>query len=194
MKPILFNTEMVKAIMDGRKTVTRRVVKPQPKGPLVLSPPGGCWPGYFEEVGTPRVVRPPYRPGEILYVRETFFEHNGSYYYKADGKSEDLDRLIGGSFFKWRPSIHMPKEAARIFLRVKDVRVERLQDITSAGVSAEGITGRFGVNRGSFVIPWNRTIKATELCTYGWAANPWVWVIEFERITKEEANVTRKTV
>ena len=84
MKPILLKTEMVRAILDGRKTVARQVVKPQPKGKLVPTLSGGCWPGYFEEIGTSRVQRPPYRPGNILYVRETWQQGlGGTYLYKA---------------------------------------------------------------------------------------------------------------
>ena len=97
---------------------------------------------------------------------------------------------------EWRPSIHMPKKAARIFLRVIDVRVERLQDITSGQIDAEGCkewaysakTGELLPSGPSFFrIKWNRTIKPSDLPLYGWDANPWVWVIEFERIGREEA-------
>lgn len=217
--PILFNTEMVRAILGGRKTVTRRAVKPQSKGRLAPETDGSCWPGYFAEVGTPRVMDPPYHPGDILYVRETFFVRKGQYYYKADGKHAELDAIIGGSFFKWQPSIHMPKEAARLFLRVTDVRVERLLTPFFAGGAAimelkkEGTTipdtcveciGSYGNPcciddekdsecgildevRGEFSDLWDSTIKKADLPIYGWAANPWVWVIEFERISKEAA-------
>ena len=132
----------------------------------------------------------PYQPGDILYVRETFFEHKGRYYYKADGKHDALDALIGGSFFKWRPSIHMPKAAARIWLKVTDVRVERLQDITEEQAQAEGrdsgmLTGPCTA-RGQFENRWNY-IKKFNLESDGWDANPWVWVIEFERCEKPES-------
>ncbi len=100
---------------------------------------------------------------------------------------------------KWQPSIHMPKEAARIFLRVTGVRVERLQDITLDDAIAEGCQGKFigsgeCVGAGWEILPedefadlWDSTIKKSDLDKYGWDANPWVWVIEFERISKEEA-------
>lgn len=144
-------------------------------------------------------------------MRETFFTYKGRYYYKADGNHEKLDELVGASFFKWRPSIHMPKEAARLFLRVTDVRVERLQDITDAGAIAEGIyqvAADVFINGGNWTYErspaighvwadgprycfrwglWDATIKRTDLPLYGWDANPWVWVIEFERISKEAA-------
>lgn len=187
-KPILFNTDMVHAILEGRKTVTRRVVKPQPKGPLVPTMPGGCWPGYFEELGTPRVQKPPYLPGDILYVRETFCRQHSEEYpfvYKASVETP--------AAWNWRPSIHMPREAARIFLRVTDVRVERLQEISDDDVLAEGTpnSGSARANRGYFSDNlWDSTIKPADRALYGWAANPWVWVIEFERCEKsEEANI-----
>ena len=131
MKPILFNTEEVQATLDNRKTVTRRVVKKSTVDKFVLSQDGrllGNFNADYPEWGTyPTIDDAPYRPGDILYVRETFFEYKGHFYYKADGKHEGLARM--GIYFKWRPSIHMPCKAARIFLRVTDVRVERLQDI-----------------------------------------------------------------
>lgn len=204
MKPILFNTEMVKAILDGRKTCTRRVIKPQPEGRPICMPLQSAWPGYFAITGTEKVIKPPYRPGDILYVQETW---NGDwcdhYIYKADGGSAKAAGY--GKEPKWRPSIHMPKEAARLFLRVTSVRVERLQDITDEGAMDEGIdgeacdcegpffcsrccnTGFITAPRSEFVSTWNRTVKKANLPLYGWDANPWVWVIVFKQISKEEA-------
>lgn len=197
MKPILFNTEMARAILDGRKTVTRRMVKPQEKilenptfGYTVFSPEShisvrGEW---TDRDGNKRYgenfIKLPYCPGDILYVRETFFEHRGHFYYKADGKYEALSKL--GIQFKWRPSIHMPKKAARIFLRVTDVRVERLQNITDEQAEKEDFKDYTSTALG-FAELWDSTIKPKDRALYGWAANPWVWVIEFERISKEEA-------
>lgn len=187
MKPILFNTEMVRAILDGRKTVTRRVVKPQPKGQLVPLPDESGWPGYFGGADTPRVMRPPYFIGDILYVRETWCNANTAenpcYFYKADGdRPHDLDELT-----PWRPSIHMPKEAARLFLRVTGVRVEHLRVITVQGCKEEGVVNWCISPCSGFISLWDSTIKPADRALYGWEANPWVWVIEFERITKEEA-------
>ena len=138
-KPILFNTEMVRAILERRKTATRRVVKPQPKTQLFSVPIGTCWDGYFCEKDSPVMVRPPYFPGDILYVREAFFKDALRYMYKANySDSEKFFQNDKEVSIKWRPSIHMPREAARIFLRVKDVWVERLQDIQERGpASAE---------------------------------------------------------
>ncbi len=185
MKPILLKTEMVRAILDGRKTVAWQVVKPQPKGQLVPTLSGGCWPGYFEEIGTSRVQRPPYRPGNILYVRETWQQGlGGTYLYKASAGLDLFMNKEGNlvSNIPWCPSIHMPREAARIFLRVTDVRVERLQGIDDDGVVAEGL--EIGA---PFDELWDSTIKPADRAFYGWEANPWVWVIEFERISREEA-------
>lgn len=237
MKPILFNTEMVRAILDGRKMVTRRVIKPQPKSRLAYIYKGchqGEW-GYPDELDLEYLGKefclpetlteedskkywiPPYHVGDILYVRETWrivdYLDNASlqFEYLADGKVSDFidfTNLRLKKFLKyisnkkWCPSLFMPKEAARLFLWVTDVRVERLQDITEEQAKAEGVTKAFDYNtpEGSvitldedgyfyfgFKAVWNSTIKKSDLGKYGWAANPWAWVIEFERISKEEA-------
>ncbi len=220
-KPILFNTEMVQAILEGRKTVTRRVIKPQP--------PTQC--KYSEELSNLfyakfinldgaiiHLAKKPYMQpnlvlegGDILYVRETWqtgykgnVDENGDglleYLYRANGD----DISVGFSNGKWRPSIHMPKEAARIFLKVTDIRVERLQDITEEQAIKEGVgnlfidhiaySGEEKYNAPSkretlaieqFELLWNSTIKKQDLDRYGWEANPWVWVIEFERAEEE---------
>lgn len=196
VKPILFNTEMVRAILEGRKTVTRRVVKPQPEGRPVPMTKDSCWPGCFAIQGTEKVVRPPYQPGDILWVRETWqTKRGGGYLYKADTiGSFDLFITPEGrvvNYIPWRPSIHMPREAARIFLRVTDVRVERLQDMRLKDCEKEGVQLNFVESadlvmgsiraRERFSGVWDSTIKPKDLASYGWDANPWVWVIEFER-------------
>lgn len=189
MKPILFNTDMVQAILEGRKTVTRRIVKPQ------------------NAVDFDNIVplKPPYNDGDILYVRETWMQFDKDhiidgvkYAYKADcsGESERIRYEYG---YRWKPSIHMPKEAARIFLRVKDIRVERLQQIDINGMRAEGIYDDYKTTSEEyhemlckvayqkvFEELWNSTIENKYVNQYGWDANPWVWVIEFERISREE--------
>ena len=190
MKPILFNTEMVRAILDGRKTCTRRAVKPQPKRPYIMekAPNGRFYQCLETGEGMDFEYKPPCHPGDVLYVRETWGENTiphsenfGGIEYRAD--------YYGGSepALKWRPSIHMPKEAARIFLRVTDVRVERLQDIDGVGQRAEGAESKhgFGATRGAFMALWNSTIKLEDRDRYSWGANPWVWVIEFERCEKQ---------
>lgn len=138
------------------------------------------------------------RPGDILYVRETFFKDVGRYMYKANySNSEKFYRNGREVTVKWCPSIHMPREAARIFLRVTDVRVERLQDITEDQAQAEGVKGwmiatdrdwdKDPNHRIAFLHAWNQTIKKGDFALYSWDANPWVWVIEFEQISREEA-------
>ena len=198
IKPILFNTEMVRAILDGRKSCTRRLVKPEPQGYFEVSEE----PLYiYDTDGKQGKITPPYQPSDILYVRESYSELTFGYVYKADG--ENIDHL--GNVIKWHPSIHMPKEAARIWLKVTDVRVERLQEITEEQACMEGTDPWDEAcyeNNGwhpTFSDPdsggdpnmidgfhklWNSTIKKSDLDRYGWDANPWVWAIEYERCEK----------
>lgn len=215
IKPILFNTEMVRAILDGRKVCTRRVVKPQPKSKLCYTFAGSdsdTW-GYpnrtaheiwGEEFKLPNDIteeeiskrwNPPYHTDDILYVRETWSEWTDGYLYKA--WDSPFPQAGQSSVMKWHPSIHMPKEAARIWLKVTDVRVERLQDITDDGAKAEGANWKNGRNVGweekmkrtateRFAEIWDSTIKKSDIDRYGWDANPYVWVIEFERCEKPE--------
>lgn len=192
IKQILFNTEMVRAILMGQKTCTRRVVKgfiPDDAvwGYTVFTPKGyiSCRGVYADEYGE-KFFRLLYQQGDILYVRETWckgswMNEKERYYYKAD----DNDFLC-----TWHPSIHMPKEAARVWLKVTDVRVERLQDIDGKGCVKEGIeeeplkdVGEEFV-KGMYHDLWDSTIKKSDLDRYSWQANPWVWVIEFERCEK----------
>ena len=199
-RPILFNTEMVRAIFDGRKTCTRRVVKGYiPKdaefGYTAFTPKGAIscrgifetsYPGYGE-----KFFELPYHRGDILYVRETWCSaYDGEkYFYLADKLTNREERLLlKYDDALWHPSIHMPKGAARIWLKVIDVRIERLQDITETQAQAEGcnsglLTGPCTA-RGQFERCWNSTIKKSDIDRYGWSANPWVWVIEFERCEK----------
>ena len=205
IKPILFNTEMVRAILDGRKSCTRRLVKTRRKdacGFYVTKKADGTFSGIYEydenESMFDNPLMPPYQPGDILYVRETWHKyikrvgegkscHLVEFYgYKASiANSEDADE-------PWKPSIHMPKEAARIWIKVTNVRVERLKEITIDGIRNEGLSS-MAVHAGDMEIAmeewknlWNSTIKKSDLDSYGWNANPWVWVIEFERCEKPE--------
>ena len=214
MKPMLFNSNMVCAILDGRKTVTRRVVKPQHLR-VLDSPYRKEHPKTPDKVLLERLCAPPCRPGDILYVRETWCDPSGTGWpilYKADmpmhWDAEDTETGIAVDLktadYKWRPSIHMPREAARIFLRVTDVRVERLQEITEEQARAEGaqpfmmtvdVDKPDDEKRWQEMLPalsmfpalWDSAIKPKDRALYGWEANPWVWVIEFERISREEA-------
>ena len=229
MKPILFNTEMVKAIQVGRKTVTRRIIKPQPsetaemrhviaggrKGDI------GKWKDWSGSVFSAQSWNPPYHAGDILYVRESWRVRNVFGDFSRGDRTAEIEfKAAGPRVFirgiteefeeKWRPgtgwhsSIHMPKEAARIFLRVKSVSVERLQAITNKEAIREGFDGvpcdcankdEHGcvdcLNTGwieppamYFIDLCDSTIKPADLDKYGWDANPWVWVIEFERCEK----------
>lgn len=201
--PILFNTEMVRAILDGRKCCTRRVVKfpvnrytnNVPLADKIVLQELRCDKANFlEEPFFSFGMNLPYQPGDILYVRETWSEgyEDGTYIYRADDKLADLPTFKESSKLIYHPSIHMPKEATRIWLRVTDVRVERLQDIDGKGCVKEGIeeeplkyVGDEFV-KGMFHDLWDSTIKKSDLDRYGWNANPWVWVIEFERCEKPE--------
>lgn len=220
VKPILFNTEMVRAILDGRKNCTRRIVKgfiPNDAvwGYTAFTPKGyiSCR-GTFADGYGEKFFKLPCKPGDILYIRETWerFECRN-----CDGdergncpkepKKSVLDKTCGCYMYratdeisgdaKWHPSIHMPKEAARIWLEVTNVRVERLRDITGLSVQKEGIevepnecAGKFDFVSELFLLfqrLWDSTIKKSDLDCYGWDANPWVWVIEFERCKKPES-------
>lgn len=197
IKPILFNTEMVRAILDRRKDATRKIVKgfiPDDAvwGYTAFTPKGyiSCR-GTFADGYGEKFFKLPCEPGDILYVRETWKKAlNGYYYYEAWQRNDIADVT------KWHPSIHMPKEAARIWLKVTDVRVERLQNITSDAIKNEGIilnpkecVGKFDYTSELYFLfqrLWNNTIKKSDLDRYGWDANPYVWVIEFERCKKPE--------
>ena len=213
--PILFNAEMVRAILEGRKSCTRKIVKSQQ---LIGMLPDKCKNGAPEKFLKEKKLmfkpycdmtdielintayKAPYQPGDILYVRETWKKAPNGYYYYEDWQRNDIADVT-----KWEPSIHMPKEAARIWLKVTNVRVERLQDITPKGAESEGVGNLFyddigygeknygtevdteyGIAKEQFAWLWESTIKKSDLDRYGWDANPWVWVIEFERCEKPE--------
>lgn len=213
IKPILFNTEMVRAILDGRKSCTRRLVKIRRKdacGFYVTKKSDGTFSGIYEydenESMFDNPLMPPYQPGDILYVRETWKKAPNGYYYYEDWQRDDIADVT-----KWKPSIHMPKEAARIWLKVTDVKVERLQEMKPVDVIKEGAysdcwdcLNTYGESGSQCCYGteeqcsqcdevmmeweklWNSTIKKSDIDRYGWEANPWVWVIEFERCEKPE--------
>lgn len=194
MKQILMNTDMVRALLEGRKTVTRRVVKPQPPSGVQRFYAGNR-PDLWRSPGTDAWVeiRAPYGPGDILWVRETWGMASDLLgavpgpVYMADYSDFEL-RKLREKGYRWRPSIHMPREAARIFLQVTGVRVERLQDINLDPPGPKNQVIKEGCRRlCDFIAVWEMAIKKTDRSTYGWEANPWVWVIEFEQISKEEA-------
>lgn len=202
-RPILFSGPMVRALLAGTKTQTRRVVKPQPTefvgGPGVKLADGSPAPlvpldDTVEPYGSE--IRCPYGlPGDRLWVRESWSPTNQLSHgvlYRADFTSPEVGR--------WKPSIHMPRWASRILLDVTGVRVERLQDISEADARAEGakecdpVSGREVLlagpsQRGSFVLHY-RDIWEQINGAGSWDANPWVWVVEFARATTvpNEAN------
>lgn len=230
-KPILFNTEMVHAILDNRKKATRRLMKPQPvlqNNIWMLD--GAGWSDGVTSVpimpGHSLYRKAKYNPGDYLYIRETWCNVNKSeyepdYYYFADTRiCEDYD----STEWTWKPSIHMPKDAARLFLKVKEVHIEQLKQMTVDDVLQEGVSGVEpppicikgakepegfrswskdkqddwieSAARATYIgwleyadkvfskmqTLWDSTIKKDDADKFGWNANPWVWVIEFERI------------
>lgn len=210
-KPILFNSKMVQAILDGRKQCTRRIVKPQPdtehQYPLGFvtdstdrKTVGNFAFGTDQYSGSMQYAKPVYHKGDILYVRETVWQKTG-HYLDVDGETKGVfcneflyaatdNKPEVGWDYSWakRPSIHMPKSAARIFLKVTDVRMEKLWDIAEEQAKKEGcclkvcnLNGEMSY-RGSFADIWNSTVRKEDMGLYGWSANPWVWVIEFDRI------------
>ncbi len=197
IKPILFNTEMVRAILDGRKTCTRRICKDANECTVpdmdfynadrrTYAVHNFVDKEHTEQLSTAERTCP-ICTGDILYVRETWKEAPKGYYYYEDWQKDDIADVT-----KWKPSIHMPKEAARIWLKVIDVRVERLQEITAESALTEGADKYIHANGTlnedqtitSFIGIWNSTIKESDLDRYGWDANPYVWVISFERCAK----------
>lgn len=182
IKPILFSGPMVQAIRAGRKTMTRRVAK-ELNGVCMhncryvdgdIQEPIGYPAGHISVTR-----RAPYQTGDILWVRETWRKWTGGYSYKADAPAWAC---------MWRPSIHMPKAAARIFLLVTDVRVERVQDISGEdcireGVEIEALSVGEAFTRGIFNGIWD-SINAKR--GYGWDSNPWVWAYTFERCERPE--------
>jgi len=216
MKPIIFSTPMVQAILEGRKTQTRRLFDPQfstgiPEGKyrydgiqegihaIELLHDGKPTENYYT-CGNPK-----YDYNNTLYVRETWtgWDENVKFLYRADTNmcEKARDDMISLFDVKWKPSIHMPKEAARIFLRVTNVRAERLQDISADDCIEEGIVIEWSDELPkpsyqslaysekrvkpafikAFAALWN---NINEKRGYGWDTNPWVWVYEFERIEK----------
>lgn len=217
IKPILFNTEMVRANLEGRKSCTRRLVSSRQFLGMLPDKCKNAAPDEFlkckrmmfkpycdmtdaELIMT--AYKAPYQPGDILYVRETVWQKIG-YYLDIDGETKPSwynefkyvasdEKPETGWNYSWakRPSIHMPKEAARIWLKVTGVRVERLHEMWASDVPKEGIYFNKPTTADEMLMAfaklWNSTIKKSDIDRYGWDANPWVWVIEFERCEKPE--------
>jgi hypothetical protein len=183
-RPILFSTPMVQSILDGRKTQTRRIIKKQPHGAGEWIMRGINW--LFPNVNPYINLKCPYgQISDVLWVRETFFDAGGYFIYKANCP-EDYEIV------KWKPSIFMPKEACRIKLLIKDIRVERLQDISEKDAIAEGIEMNNKPHTGWY---WMKDVYSTDYAPLAyeklwnkingkdsWSKNPWVWVIEFNKL------------
>jgi len=207
-KPILFSALMIQAIIDGRKKCTRRVVKPQPPQFVDYFEKRGDGFKAYMVPGEPcdyPLVKPKYQPGDILWVRETVWQRLHSTLRETRGYSDE-EWFYWGSEFRYaatdkepkegnwvkRPSIHMPRIAARIFLVVKNVELEKLQDISEEDARDEGIllsyrasdkrVCRFQNYRDAFRALWDDLNKKRG---YGWNMNPWVWAYEFEDISRE---------
>lgn len=189
-RPILFNDAMVRAILAGTKTQTRRVVKGDPLRWLDES---GFSPDFMSH---PENDLCPYgQPGDRLWVRETFqrFSDDGEILYKADPAGfDEMNELKrdGCLEARWRPAIHMPRWASRITLEVTAVRIERLQQISEEDAKAEGAIGALNNSIGdnwcareAFAALW-QSINGPG----SWDANPWVWVIEFKRLADGGSN------
>lgn len=212
--PILFSTPMVQAILEGRKTMTRRIVNPQPEkmnglntftpideflSDLKVQAKSGLKEIHTKGAGNGYSfpLCPYGKVGDVLWVRETFLKNgdfmtrgNVAYWYKAS-----IELIPFKTFgWKWKPSIHMPKSAARVWLEITNIRVERLQDISEEDAIAEGINGAEGrmgyvdyLKNGqatfhpitSFQTLW-QSINGEQ----SWNDNPWVWVLEFKQIEK----------
>ena len=199
-RPILFSAPMVRALLSGSKTQTRRVVKPQPE----WTEPATTWqqgdghsgPGWYahnEDYPDEGALfyRCPYgQPGDRLWVRESFDQiigQSGTWIetdYRATYTHGDRLGDTIGIKKRWTPSIHMPRSVSRITLDITGVRVERLQDISEADAAAEGVSAKHTADahytaREAYAVLWEQ-INGPD----SWAANPWVWVIEFKRVDK----------
>lgn len=186
-RPILFSGEMVRAILEGRKTQTRRIVKDRKDWAIQNDNTfGKVW-------GNSVLMDSPFgKPGDRLWVRETFIndteaDEQPCFYFKADCENPEI--------WRWSPSIHMPRSAARIFLEITNIRVERLNDISEEDAKAEGIVGGKICINGS--AGWGSNEKMPDVYKSKWSfaelwesingkdswkKNPWVWVIEFKKL------------
>lgn len=208
IKPILFNTKMVRAILNGEKTQTRRAVKDKDIINNWDCESDGTPIAYIDQSTGDRyspTAPCSYNPGDILWVPEawkcvgTYGElgyevvlRNGpriAFEFESLERARKWAKYRDKSPHQWQSPYFMPKEAARIFLRVKDVRVERLKNITGNGLRLEGMKVkplRLMDSFSAFSSLWDSTIKKADLPRYGWDANPWVWVIEFELCEEPE--------
>lgn len=213
-RPILFSAPMVRAILNGSKTMTRRAIKPQPFTVQELS--DGTWessPDGGFDVGVKKLKCPYGEPGDRLWVRESFWEAgrwepdygapgsgdvSGKYWKKFGARCFDEDLLIPLPGQEWRriPSIHMPRVASRILLEISSTRIERLKAISQQDAKSEGVDQVRGewAHHPDFR-GWGHTVTDREVFEMlwniingdeSWDANPYVWVVEFRRVPKGE--------
>jgi hypothetical protein len=209
-KPILFSTPMVQAILEGRKTMTRRIVKPQP-----LLKPGDMLVDMFDITE----VKCPYgKVGDVLWVREKFttlnclsknkVSHQTLLGWVREHPNENpyiyfADKDVEHDLYMWKPSIHMPKTAARIWLDITNIRVDRVQDISEEDAIAEGIEGAEGkmgykyyIDKTAATFHPNISFQSLWESINGedsWNENPWVWVVEFKRIEPKSIESEKDT-
>lgn len=215
-KPILFSGPMVRGILEGQKTQTRRVIKsPSKKYPYFRLEE--CYPSEMGSIGNWRLsvededgFSPeegfwyfgcPYgQPGDRLWVKETYLSGRKGRIYKAD---HPIANMIPRKVLKWKSPIFMPKSAARLWLKIKKIRIERIQDISEKDAEAEGTKGlsriegygaawasimnkqNWGPYKCGFALLWNKINKKRG---YDWEKNPWVWVVEFKKVNHANKN------
>lgn len=215
MKGVAMRAWEIQALKINRKSVMRQVIKPQPVNVMTeeerryralsgADPYGFC----VGTLDTELIQTSPWHPGDILYVKEQFFRDAGRYMYKVDYSKAETFYCAGKEVrIPWESPIRMPQKAARLFLWVTSLRIERLQDIDCAGAQKEGLQYYDSVCQDdswhpTFVDPdsggepseilgfsrqWDKSLSASDRKLYGWDANPWVRVTEFEQISREEA-------
>ena len=199
--PILFQGAMVRALLDGSKTQTRRVVK------AARDPNIGCWmtPGEIalDSATVQEHISPYGQPGDQLWVRESWSEPTsldpGPTFYRADYPAcvpSHFSNVPPIESIKWKPSIHMRRDQCRIVLEITGVRVERLQDISEADASAEGVDACDGLLDTDEICrfaasmrcspedckPWYAALWESINGRGSWDANPWVWCLSFKRV------------
>jgi hypothetical protein len=216
-RPILFSAPMVRAILEGSKTQTRRIIKPKKGGEIVGVGGPGIAMEKLSDCEFSTVVSPFGQPGDRLWVRETWqgplideeledeFRQSPDFFKKpafcAYRSTDTLDAInADGEELGWRPSIHIPRWASRINLEITGVRVERLQDISEEDACAEGVE-RMSAMQGcglyrNYLDALTGYIRPDDSFSSlwksingpgSWGANPWVWVIEFKRAGRKEA-------
>jgi hypothetical protein len=210
MKPIIFSTPMVKAILEGRKTQTRRVIEPQPVTDILgMQRWRAVSSGDISQRNSIILDYAPYQPGDILWVREMWrciavgkggqnevaiIEYKNGQQAVFDVDSKEALYFAGKA--RWKPSSHMPRKLSRLLLEVKGVRAERLRDISEEDAKAEGVSNISYMLSPNEVVRLGESAAVTRFCSlwdtlnarrgFSWDSNPWVWVIEFERIEKND--------